>query len=321
MAPHRVDGFGTVGPGRGRVEPRRGSREVREQDFGPLYQSADSSSVRAQHRFLRATQVSLAGIVAAAVGGSLTATSGPVDIFGLLALIGFLAALAAEGYIVTQHPDRVWYEGRAAAETAKSLAWRYMVGGEPFPVTQTGATTDALYLERMNDVLHDLGSVDITPATGTQQITSEIRRVRALPLDERQALYRTQRIEDQQRWYTAKSQWNAQRSYAWSLAALAIEFAGVVGAALKAFKVIDFDLLGVLAATAAAIAAWSQTKQHQTLQRAYFVASQELAAIASQLAAPIPETAWAQIMQKAEEAISREHTLWRASRAVKPPHP
>lgn len=294
---------------------------MNEQDFGPLYQAADGSSLRGQHRFLRATKVRLAGIIAAAVGGALTASAGPVDIFGLVALIGFVAALATETYIVTQHPDRIWYEGRAAAESAKSLAWRYMVGGEPFPLAQPSATADALYLERINDVVHDLGSVDITPAAGTQQITAEMRRVRALPLDERQALYRTRRIEDQQRWYTTKSKWNAQRSSAWSMTALAIEFAGVIGAALKAFTVIDFDLLGVLAATAAAITAWSQAKQHQTLQRAYFVASQELAAIMSQITQPIPEATWTQIMEKAEEAISREHTLWRTSRAVKPPHP
>jgi hypothetical protein len=291
---------------------------VKEQDFGSLYQSADESSLIGQRRFLLATRIRLGGVVAAAVGGAFAAEAGPVDIFGLIALVAFLAALAAEVYVVTEHPDRVWYEGRAAAESTKSLAWRYMVGGEPFPVAQATAAVDTLYLERMYDVLHDLASLDLIAAAGAQHITNEMRRVRALPLDDRQALYRTDRLEDQQRWYADKSKWNGKRSFAWSVTAIALEFAGVVGAALKAFNLTHFDLLGVLAATAGAVTAWSQAKQHQTLHRAYFVASQELAAILSQITAPITEESWTQFMQKAEEAISREHTLWRASRAVKP---
>ena len=34
-------------------------------------------------------------------------------------------------------PLTTWYEGRAAAESAKTLAWRYMVRAEPF-VTANG---------------------------------------------------------------------------------------------------------------------------------------------------------------------------------------
>jgi hypothetical protein len=31
-------------------------------------------------------------------------------------------------------PEQNWYEGRAAAESAHTLGWKYSVGANPFPV-------------------------------------------------------------------------------------------------------------------------------------------------------------------------------------------
>ena len=42
--------------------------------------------------------------------------------------------------------------------------------------------------------------------------------------------------------------------------------------------------------------------------------SQELAAISGQVDWAATEAEWAHFVDQAEEAISREHTLWRASR-------
>jgi hypothetical protein len=53
------------------------------------------------------------------------------------------------------------------------------------------------------------------------------------------------------------------------------------------------------------------------LSTASGVTSQELAAVASELEALTDERLWAQFVAEAEEAISREHTLWRASRGLR----
>jgi hypothetical protein len=76
------------------------------------------------------------------------------------------------------------------------------------------------------------------------------------------------------------------------------------------------DLLGIVAAAIAVVAAWMQTKQHETLGRAYSVTAQELAAVRTDWEADRNEDEWAAFVDEAEEAISREHTLWRASRGV-----
>jgi SMODS and SLOG-associating 2TM effector domain 1/SMODS and SLOG-associating 2TM effector domain 3 len=235
-----------------------------------------------------------------------------------MALVAFLAALAAEVYVISQKPDRAWYEGRAAAESVKTLAWRFMVGGEPFALEVPPSDVDALYLGRVKDVLRDLNEVEFRPAlAGQQQITDDMRQVRRLTLNQRRDVYASERIEGQRAWYARKSAWNSRRSFRWSLAAIALEFFGIVGGAIKAFELTDVDLLGLLATAAAGIIAWVQAKQFQTLSNAYFVASQELASIRSQMASPMTELEWARYVQEAEEAISREHILWRASHGVR----
>ena len=59
--------------------------------------------------------------------------------------------------------------------------------------------------------------------------------------------------------------------------------------------------------------AWIEAKQHRNLATAYGIASQELASIETELPTKNSEEGWAAFVGQAEEAISREHTLWRAS--------
>jgi SMODS and SLOG-associating 2TM effector domain 1 len=105
----------------------------------------------------------------------------------------------------------------------------------------------------------------------------------------------------------------------WVIATICCEFVGLVTGAAKAFGWIDVDLLGIFAAAAAVATAWLQAKQHQTLATAYGVTSQELASVASEVEALTDEQKWAHFVGQAEEAISREHTLWRASRGLRIP--
>ncbi|KQP29325.1 hypothetical protein ASF38_00685 [Aeromicrobium sp. Leaf272] len=82
--------------------------------------------------------------------------------------------------------------------------------------------------------------------------------------------------------------------------------------------VVRIDLVGLIAAGAATMTSWSQAKQYSTLATAYGITAQELATIKSEIDS-VPESEWADYVGQAEEAISREHTLWRASRGIRGP--
>ncbi|MGH8884323.1 MAG: DUF4231 domain-containing protein [Egibacteraceae bacterium] len=286
-----------------------------------IFHAADASSLAGQRRFLRATKLRLVTLTLAAGAGGVSWTVGGADYAGILAAVAFVAALAAEVFILQTQPDRVWFEGRAAGESAKTLAWRYAVGGEPFCLTSViGADADRLLVERLNDVLHDLDELDLssTLADGLQ-ITPAMRALRGETLDARKAAYETDRIADQQAWYAAKARWNAAHARRWSAAMVTVEALGGIGAILKATGALSGAalVLGLFGAAGAAIAAWLQTRQHQALAGAYSVAANELASIRALIPWQQTEETWAAFVRDAERAISREHSLWRSSRRVR----
>lgn len=98
---------------------------------------------------------------------------------------------------------------------------------------------------------------------------------------------------------------------------LAVEIAGVVAAVMKAVGAIAGDFLIFAGAVVAIISAWLQTKQHQTLATAYAVTAIELASVRTKIRWQTNQNDWAKFVSDAEEAFSREHTLWKASRGVR----
>ena len=285
-------------------------------DFPALFRSADRESQRAQRSYLTSLRVRLGSLVVAAFGGALTlTTAGGFQVGGGLAFLAFACALGAELFLATTSPLTTWYEGRAAAESAKTLAWRYMVRAEPFEVDDVDV--DKQFHAQTYSLLQDLRSISLgTEEPAAQQITDKMRHVRALDFNERRQVYLGDRIADQQRWYSEKARWNDRRARGWVFVSIVLEIAGLIGGALKAFGWINFDLLGFLAAAAGGVMAWIEAKQHRNLATAYGIASQELASIASELPTLNGEERWAAFVAQAEEAISREHTLWRASRGL-----
>jgi SMODS and SLOG-associating 2TM effector domain 3/SMODS and SLOG-associating 2TM effector domain 1 len=284
-------------------------------DLPALYRSADRESQRAQRSYLRSLRVRLGALLAAAFGGALLTSDGGFQVGGGLAFVAFACALGAELFLATTSPLTTWYEGRAAAESAKTLAWRYMVRAEPFEVD--APDVDKQFLAQTYSLLQDLRSISLgTAEPGAHQISDKMRQVRALDFYERRQVYLADRIADQQRWYSEEARWNDRRARGWVLVSIVLEIAGVIGGAFIAFGLIDFDLLGFLAASAGCVMAWMEAKQHRNLATGYGIASQELASIASELPTLNSEERWAAFVGRAEEAISREHTLWRASRGL-----
>jgi hypothetical protein len=285
------------------------------EDFPALYGSADQASMGAQASFLRWLRIRLGGLLLAVVGAVIAWKHGDFEIGGFVAVLAFGAALVAELYLAIQRPERAWYEGRAAAESAKTLAWRYVVKGESFDVADQVA--DERFLEELKEILQDLKDIDLASAeSASGQITDVMISLRAQDFARRRDLYLQGRIEDQRGWYSRKAVWNKHRANLWIVVSLVAEVAGLVLGAAKAFGHLHLDLLSVCAAIAATVTAWAQAKQHQNLATAYGVTAQELAAVASELRGLTDESNWARFVGQAEEAISREHTLWRASRGI-----
>lgn len=177
---------------------------------------------------------------------------------------------------------------------------------------------DSLFLQRLQDVLSVLKDIDLTvEGTDRDQITEAMRALRDSSLEERKSVYRAYRVDDQFKWYSGNAEKNRSLANRWTLVMLLVEAAGFVAAILKAVGTIRGDLLGFAGALVAAMTGWLQAKQHRTLSSAYSVAALELASVRSRIADQQSEREWAAFVAGAEAAISREHTLWKASRGLK----
>lgn len=287
-----------------------------ESGYPALHDAANQASLEGQRHFLWALRTKLYGLLAASAGGALLIGTPFTKAGAIVVLVAFILAFFAEVYTSQAQPEKRWYEGRAAAESVKTLAWRYAVGGESFPASLSAAEADSRFTERVMEVLHDLGDLELSNDKGGDQLTKELRDARNSSFSARKSLYKAGRLQDQRAWYTQKARWNRRRWKAWLLASLAGQALGIALGALMVAGIVAFDVVGVIAAGVATVAGWTQAKQYSTLSTAYSVTAQELAAVLGELES-IDSDDWANYVGQAEEAISREHTLWRASRGVR----
>ena len=140
-----------------------------------------------------------------------------------------------------------------------------------------------------------------------------MRRLRSLPLKKRIAAYKKGRIEDQRAWYADKAEWNRKRADWYQAGLIFIELAAFGTALVTALLGLSISFYSLLAALAVAGVGWLQIRQHRSTADSYALASHELGAINSTFDSVDGEDAWEDFVDQAEEAISREHTLWLAS--------
>lgn len=310
-----------------------------DKDLPPLFHDADRSAVRAQKFFFAWLRWELLllglGVLVGAFNGVVDHI-GPVSLlfppFTLLGLrITTLSAFeVAEASLLAlalvmrlaraiSRPEQLWYEARAVAESVKSIAWRYAVGGEPFQQAMAPTQLDAIVTERLGDIRTDLSHYKASDqALQQHQVTLTMRTVRALPLATRQRIYRVNRVENQQSWYKSKARFNRRRAFQSHATLIAVEilaiFAALLPLALAAAHLFPLNLQSLAANIAGGGAAWMQAKRYEDLSASYKVTARELTKVAADIDKHQDEASWARFVENVEGSMSREHQLWRATR-------
>jgi hypothetical protein len=297
------------------VEPL--SIQLGEDDLPELFQSADHAAIRGQRNYLREQAAQLLLLVMAAGVAKLSLRFGRTDLdwAQVGAAAAFVSAAILKGWSLSMRHDRLWYEARAVAESTKTLAWRYAVGGEPFRVAfGTREEADRLFIDRLGKLREPLREFPIVPSPSrTEQITRAMRELRSRPLPDRSRAYES-RIRDQFLWYVRQAAWNERRGRLWTLVMLTFELAGAILAVLVGTGTVGFNLAGFTATIVGAALAWSNIRQHHGLATAYSVTARELNELRTLPPDLTGEESWARYVEQGEQAISREHTLWRPTR-------
>jgi hypothetical protein len=289
------------------------ARYMTHEDYPALWRSGDAASRRHQKHFLLLVRIHLC--LLAATG--LIAAWNPSDpcndkLVSWLVVATMLAALVVSFAIKQLKLDDAWFRTRAFAENAKEAAWRFMM--QPCEGSGSGADdTRSAYLDTLQKIRGRFPGMDKEIATEGDtgaEITQKMQAARVMSIADRCKLYLQDRIQDQLVWYTDKARANAKAETRWFCIILALESLAVLAAIIRVSFAEEFNPTGGVAAIAACLVAWLQTKRFSDLANTYAVAANDLKMIKERYGQASTEDALHKLVDEAETAISREHRLW-----------
>jgi SMODS and SLOG-associating 2TM effector domain 3/SMODS and SLOG-associating 2TM effector domain 1 len=279
-----------------------------EQHLPTLFRSAEDVSTGGRRRFERLTGSMLVLLVIAAAGGLVEQPWG-----GWVSAAAFAVSVLIPLLWVYDKARTAWYDGRAGAESVKSISWKYAVGGEPFGVDRPRA--EALYFDTLQALVAEFGRLSSEVAgPATAPDVAALSDVRQASLEERRSLYRDRRLAEQRAWYVRRAGEHRAVAGRYGWAVVVVQVLGVAGAVLKGIDVVDLDLLAVPATIAAALTAWIAVGDHRHVARTYDFAVLELETVLGREASVADEASWAVFVADAEAAMGREHGMWLARR-------
>lgn len=293
-------------------------KALNEAGMPAVHNVADITSGRSQTEYLLWTRARLSFVILAAAAGAWAAAAGkPPGWHKSLAAIAvacFVIALSAEILLLSRRPEELWYHARAIAESSKTLAWRYAMRANPFTAAQSEAEADTRMNQRLQDLLAQSPIAGKLPPPAGENITEPMRTLRTATLEERKQAYLASRVDDQQEWYAKKARYNRKRAKLWRSLLILFELAGALWAIfiLAGFTTIVLD--GLLASMVAGAGAWLEVKQFENLADAYSLTATELGFVHNAAEQADDEDGWSAYVNSAEQAISREHTMWLARR-------
>ncbi len=284
---------------------------MRQQDYPALFLDADNASNRFQRNFLLLVFGEYLALFAAAVF-SMNFLDG-VTYYVLFAGVFFIGLIVLISRALSK-PDQWWYRCRALAESVKTLTWRYMMQATPFDRTDAEARIE--FRSQLRLILREnleTAKRITEDQSGSDQITQAMEEVRAKRREERVTFYLEHRVGEQRNWYRKKAgaHRKAARNYVW-LSAVCYVGAGSMVLSRIAYPNWSIWPIEPLIVVATSIVGWVQIKKYNELSAAYTVTAHEIGLIPTTIDSPSNDALLSEFVNDAEQAFSREHTLWLA---------
>ena len=246
---------------------------MKDLDYPALYLAANSASINNQTTYLKSIKYYLILLIVAA-GFSIYA--GDSKVAAIIAATLFLVTLFLSILTATKKNDRIWYNGRAVAESVKTITWRYMMKAEPFDKSDL-KVVNSEFVSALKEILKQnkelgqyLGDDDCTKET----ITDKMYSVRSSSTKERLSFYISNRIDEQRRWYAKKTKYNKNMSWYWFLSIVALQTLALICVSLKVvYPTIKFLPTELFVVSASSILTWMQIKRFPRIIYFIFVNS------------------------------------------------
>jgi len=292
---------------------------ISESEFTSLYIASDEASKATQKNYVLIVGIDLTLMIAAA---ALTIYNYELVssklILYILSGLFLLASFFLTIILLTRKFEDSWYQGRALAESCKTLSWRFMTRSELFEDTVPLHEAKQKFIKRIQELgaeFPELDKVMSTDLLNKPVITPTMLNIRNLSLAERKDYYIKNRIEDQKSWYAKKASYNNRKYIFWFSVIIAAQALSLISIVLLISKPnLNWNLVGLFTTISAASLSWLQIKRHQELKQAYTTTSKELNMILSLADNISTESEFSKFVLDSENAVSREHTLWLAQR-------
>jgi hypothetical protein len=281
---------------------------MKESDFPGIYQAADTLSGNAQAHFFTALVLNLLSLVLAAM---VSVVNYPHWISAVVQAVLLAGAMASSVYLALVRPERLWYSGRAVAESIKTLVWRYVSRAEPFH--EADDVSKQLLLEKLKQVVKQNKAISDKLITHLKekQISDMMVQLRSGSFDERRNTYIQHRINDQLAWYEKKARFNKRASSRFFATLVLINAIALLCALIKIANVqYQYFPTDILIAIAASLLTWMQAKRFSELSASYALTANEIGIVREQADDLVSDGALSSFVGDAENAFSREHTQW-----------
>jgi len=282
--------------------------------YPTIFEKSDSKSIKAQKNF---TNLNKGILVLLVISTLLSSIKTDYDLLTLISSILLVISLILTIAIIHLAPEKTWYDGRAIAESAKSLTWKFITGTRPFGFKLKSSDAEEKLIKNLKQIIGQ--KKEFFQLIGEEfgegdQITKSMVDLRKFDLKEKINFYSSERLEKQQKWYYDKSKENRKNKNLSFGAIITFQVLAIISLVLDYYNVIDFMSTPLMACLASSFIAWLQLKRFQELTESYGITATELSLIKSKVRHIKDESDFENFVDDAETAISREHTLWLARR-------
>ena len=127
--------------------------KISKKEYPGLYQAADDASTNAQSNYITIIGIDLSAmIIAAALAIYNYQNTESKQLLYIVSALFILLSLILTIVVLTKKYEDVWYQGRALAESCKTLTWRFITCSELFENNLSEAEARSKFIERLSDL-------------------------------------------------------------------------------------------------------------------------------------------------------------------------
>lgn len=294
---------------------------IKDSNYPSYFLAGDTASKKAQFWYIRLFGLDLLLMVLSSILSVYNyQTEESKNFVYIVSAILLLFAMLISIFLKAKKYEDVWYRGRALAESCKTLTWRFVMASEYFENNISDEEVDRRFIQRIREIsdeFNDLNSVLSSKLLNQPIITSEMKRIRNLSLNDKKTYYLSNRIQNQIEWYSTKADNSKLKYDIWFLIIIILQFLALISIGfLIKYPSSDYNFVGVFSTIAASGFSWLQVKKYQENKEAYTTANSELNLIKAEGNKNFSENEFSEYVLDSENAMSREHTMWLAQKRM-----